>query len=302
MNLSRFDIVTLGLFVAVARHGSISAAAREMHIAVGAASKRISDLEDTLKISLFNRFAFGVELTAAGKICFEHASRVLTEVERLHDAIANHRLRALGTVRVAAVPSALLGALLNDLDAFMQAHPDARVELEEMTSQEVVETIKARRADIGFCVEPAPTAGLTVWPYETERLVVMVRNDHPLAGRQSLHLEDTLEFVHTGLMVDTALASLLQRQLMLLNKSAPFWFRARSFDTMCFLAQTTNTVAILADVVADRYRDPVSTRLIPLDEPWATLHSSMLVHDVGALSPPARSLLATLRRDRRSRR
>ena len=181
MNLSRFDFVTLGLFVAVARHGSISAAARELHIAVGAASKRISDLEDTLKVSLLNRFAFGVELTPAGKICFEHASRLLLDMERMHDAISDHRLRALGTLRIAAVPSALLGGLLTDLDRFMKAHVDVRVELEELTSREVVEAVTAKRVDIGFCVEPVPTIGLNVARYRQEKLVVLVRADHPVS-------------------------------------------------------------------------------------------------------------------------
>lgn len=44
MNIARIDLVTLSLFVSVARQGSISAGARASHLAVGAASKRISDL------------------------------------------------------------------------------------------------------------------------------------------------------------------------------------------------------------------------------------------------------------------
>jgi len=279
----------------LARHGSISAAARELHIAVGAASKRISDLEDTLKVSLLNRFAFGVELTPAGKICFEHASRLLLDMERMYDAISDHRLRALGTLRIAAVSSALLGGLLTDLDRFMKAHVDVRVELEELTSREVVEAVTAKRVDIGFCVEPVPTVGLNVVRYRQEKLVVLVRADHALAKNRSAQFVDTLEYVHTGLVVDTALADIMLQQLMLLNKSAPVWFRARSFDTMCYLAETTNSVAILDEAVAERYRNRNNTVIIELNEPWAILNTSIIWNNSVTIPLPASLLLNMLK-------
>ena len=279
----------------LARHGSISAAARELHIAVGAASKRISALEDTLKVSLLNRFAFGVELTPAGKICFEHASRLLLDMERMYDAISDHRLRALGTLRIAAVSSALLGGLLTDLDRFMKAHVDVRVELEELTSREVVEAVTAKRVDIGFCVEPVPTVGLNVVRYRQEKLVVLVRADHALAKNRSAQFVDTLEYVHTGLVVDTALADIMLQQLMLLNKSAPVWFRARSFDTMCYLAETTNSVAILDEAVAERYRNRNNTVIIELNEPWAILNTSIIWNNSVTIPLPASLLLNMLK-------
>ena len=69
MNIARIDLVTLSLFVSVARQGSISAGARQSHLAVGAASKRISDLEAALDTQLLYRNAAGVELTEAGQAC-----------------------------------------------------------------------------------------------------------------------------------------------------------------------------------------------------------------------------------------
>ena len=81
MNIARIDLVTLSLFVSVARQGSISAGARQSHL--GAASKRISDLEAALDTQLLYRNAAGVELTEAGQACLVHALRVLQEVEQM---------------------------------------------------------------------------------------------------------------------------------------------------------------------------------------------------------------------------
>jgi hypothetical protein len=89
MNLARFDLVTLGLFVAVARLGSISAGARQSHLAVAAASKRISDLEAAVGAPLLYRHAAGVELTEAGQACFRHAVGILQDVERMAGALSD---------------------------------------------------------------------------------------------------------------------------------------------------------------------------------------------------------------------
>jgi DNA-binding transcriptional LysR family regulator len=67
MNLARFDLVTLGLFVAVARQGSISAGARQSHLAVAAASKRISDLETAVGAPLFSAMPLACSLPRRGR-------------------------------------------------------------------------------------------------------------------------------------------------------------------------------------------------------------------------------------------
>ncbi len=73
MNLARFDLVTLGLFVAVARQAQASAGARSRTTwPVAAASKRISDLEAAVGAPLFFRHAAGVQLTEAGQACYHH--------------------------------------------------------------------------------------------------------------------------------------------------------------------------------------------------------------------------------------
>ena len=122
MNIARIDLVTLSLFVSVARQGNISAGARR-HLAVGAASKRISDLEAALDTQLLYRNAAGVELTEAGQACLVHALRVLQEVEQMAVTLSGLCPGRARTVRIAANTSSLTQFLPEDLAAFMEAHP-----------------------------------------------------------------------------------------------------------------------------------------------------------------------------------
>ena len=64
MNLHRVDLISLSLFTRVARTGSISKGAELCHMAVGAANKRVSDLEAAVGVPLLERHSRGVTLTA----------------------------------------------------------------------------------------------------------------------------------------------------------------------------------------------------------------------------------------------
>jgi len=77
------DLKSLRLFVTVADHGSISEGAKRCHIALAAASKRISDLEARARLPLLVRHARGVTLTSAGHGLLLHARAVLSAMDRL---------------------------------------------------------------------------------------------------------------------------------------------------------------------------------------------------------------------------
>lgn len=177
MNLARFDLVTLGLFVAVARQGSISAGARQSHLAVAAASKRISDLETAVGAPLFFRHAAGVQLTEAGQACFHHALTILQDVERMAGVMSDYASGVRGQVRVCANTSAITQFLPDDLASFMQRHPTIRIELEEQNSRDIVAALVENRADVGIFADRTPAAGLMTVEYRQDELVIITPPD-----------------------------------------------------------------------------------------------------------------------------
>ena len=79
VNLARIDLVSLRLVVLCVELGSLSAAARRGHLSVSGASHRISCLEDTLGVALFQRRRKGLQPTTAGEIVAT-SGRVMLEV------------------------------------------------------------------------------------------------------------------------------------------------------------------------------------------------------------------------------
>lgn len=100
MNLHRLDLVSLSLFTLVVRTGSISKGAEFARLAVGAASKRISDLEAAVGAELFDRHSRCVTLTAAGEALHRHAQRILHDVDQLAAKLSDHATRVTGVVRL----------------------------------------------------------------------------------------------------------------------------------------------------------------------------------------------------------
>ncbi|ALM83056.1 LysR family transcriptional regulator [Bordetella sp. N] len=294
MNLGRIDLVTLQLFVAVARQGSISAGGREQHLAVGAASKRISDLEAALGTPLLFRNAAGIELTDAGQACLAHALRVLREVEQLTGTLSDYAHGARGQVRIAANTSSITQFLPEDLAAFMAVHPAIRIDLEEQNSSDVVAAILEHRADIGIFADRTPATGLVASPYRMDELVLVTAREHALAKRRDVSFEETLEFDYVGLPTATSLASRLQEESARIQRAMRLRIQVRSFDAICRMVAATGGIGVLPRVAAQPHAQSMKLVLIPLRDAWARRALLLGVRDPATLTLAARLLLAHL--------
>lgn len=294
MNPARFDLVTLALFVAVARQGSISAGARQSHLEVGAASKRISDLESALGTPLLYRTAAGVELTDAGQACLAHAVRVLQEVEHMAGVLSDFAQGVRGQVRIAANTSSITQFLPEDLAGFMQRHPAVRIHLEEQNSSDIVTAVAENRADVGIFADRTPAAGLTTVPYRLDELVLITPPRHPLAARAQVAFADTLDCDYVGLPPATSLATRLADESARLDKRIRLRIQVRSFDAICRMVVATGGVGILPRIAAEPHARSMQVRLIPLADDWAQRWLLLGVRDLDSLPVAARLLVRSL--------
>jgi len=297
MNVARFDLTTLALFAAVARAGSISAGARLSHLAVGAASKRISDLEAALGTPLLYRNTAGVELTDAGRACLAHVQRVLQEVEQMAGNLSDFAQGVRGQVRIAANTSSLTQFLPEDLAGFMDEHPAVRIDLEEQNSTDIVTAVLENRADIGVFADRTPAEGLLTVPYRPDELVLIVPQRHPLENSQRVAFADTLDYAYVSLPPSTSLALRLSEESLRLGKAMRLRIQVRSFDVLCRMVVATGGVGVLPRLAAEPHARSMSLRLIPLTDEWAHRWLLLGVREVDTLTVAARLLLAHLRSD-----
>jgi molybdate transport repressor ModE-like protein len=184
------DLAALELFVAVARYGSIGAAARHTGISQQAASARLRAMEGQVGAALLDRDPRGSRLTPAGALLVDWAAPLLAQAGELDSGIASLRRARDAQLRVAAsltVAEHLLPAWLVALrDEYEQAgRRPAEVTLVAANSEAVAVTVAGHGVDLGFVEGPSAPRGLRSRVVATDRLVIVVRPDHPWARRRS---------------------------------------------------------------------------------------------------------------------
>jgi DNA-binding transcriptional LysR family regulator len=180
----------LRYFEAVARHCHVTRAAAELHIAQPALSKQVSQLEQELGIALFDRVGRNVRLTEAGEALLPHARSVLSQIESARAEMAERVGLRRGRAVIGTPPSVGTQLLPRALAAFNKSYPGIELRLHEAGIQTLLELLESGLADIAIASLPVEDTALTVVPLFTEDLVIVVGQDHPLAGRGSIAMSE----------------------------------------------------------------------------------------------------------------
>ena len=294
MNLHRLDLVSLSLFALVVRSGSISKGAELAHLAVGAASKRIADLEAAIGTALFDRHSRGITLTAAGEALMRHAQRILNDVDLMTADMSDYAAGVVGVVRLWANTSAVTQFLPREIAAFSALRPEIRIELEEQNSEQVALAVVDGVADFGIMADQMPVFGLQTVPYRRDRLVVVVPTGHPLTERESVSFAEALAFDFVSLSRGTSLARRLQAATAYSGGQLKLRIQVRSFDAMCLMVAAGVGIAVLPEAAVRPHLRSMRLRKIGLDETWADRQLLICARDLNALPKPARVLVQHL--------
>src|SRR3954467_9261123 len=225
-----FDLVDLRLFRHVVEAGSITHGAERAHLALAAASTRIRHMEEALGAALLVRGRAGVTPTQAGRTLLQHARIILTQAERLRDDLGAYAGGLAGQVRVLSNTNALTEFLPETLSSFLAAPPNVSVDLEERLSDEIVGLIAEGVADIGIVAGTVDPGRLTTYPFRSDRFVLVVARDHPLARRAKISFAETLEYDYVGLDRASALQRFLADKASRVGRPLRLRVQLRSFD------------------------------------------------------------------------
>ncbi|KUN84894.1 LysR family transcriptional regulator [Streptomyces bungoensis] len=178
------DLGALELLLAVARLGSLGAAAREVGITQPAASSRIRSMERQLGVALVDRSPRGSRLTDAGALVTDWARRVVEAAAAFDAGARALRDRRDSRLRVAASMTIAEYLLPGWLLALHAERPDTAVSLLAGNSAKVAELLLDGEADLGFVEGLTVPAGLDSTVIARDRLIVVTAPGHPWARRR----------------------------------------------------------------------------------------------------------------------
>ena len=278
----RFDLTTLNLVLAIADTRSITRGAEQEHLALAAASKRLSDLEARLGVALFERRARGVEPTEAGRALVRHIRSLNASLHALESEVVEFSRGIKGHLRIAASAGAITECLPADLAAFSQAHPGIRISLEDLINAEVQAAVAEGRADVGIFVPPQHEARLRCRHYRDGELAVLVPRDHALARREAVPFDALLDFDIVGLHLGATLQEQMRERAQALGRTLNVRLQVRGFDAIAQLVEAGLGVAVLPAVAAQRFARIFAVQPLALQANWARRPYLLAVRDLEA--------------------
>jgi LysR family transcriptional regulator, hca operon transcriptional activator len=180
----------LRYFIAVAEEGSLTVAAeKRLHTAQPSLSRQMRDLEIELGVSLMERGARGIELTAAGRVFLDHARLALLQVQAAIDAT-----RKAARPTKALVVGFLTGYELEWLPPLMailrEALPTMEVTILSQPSPDLSEGLVRGEIDVAFLRSETQSKGLIYRLLRNEPLIAVMPADHPLAAVDTVRPQD----------------------------------------------------------------------------------------------------------------
>lgn len=190
-NPARLKTRHLMLLLHLDEQGSVLRAAEAARMTQPAASKLLAEMEALLGVPLFERHARGVQPTWYGQVLIRRARSALLEIGRAQEEIAALRDGRMGQASIGTVVNPGTNLVPGAVAAIKREYPDILVRIEMDYSRPLVARLLDGQLDlvVGRIMEPAGGMDLEFEPLADEPHSVIVRADHPLAGRRLRHAD-----------------------------------------------------------------------------------------------------------------
>jgi DNA-binding transcriptional LysR family regulator len=151
--METINIAELEVARALAKSGSLAAAARELHRTPAAVHKQLKRLEATLGVTLYEKVGRSVEISGAMEVFFPYAESVLMQIAAARRAVEEWRGLRSGIVRIGTGPTLSAHFLPGIVTAFRARYPDVQITMDTATTAELVEQLRRGQLDLAIVLQ-----------------------------------------------------------------------------------------------------------------------------------------------------
>lgn len=275
----QFDSIELRhlrYFVAAAEHGSFRKAGAALGLSQSAISRCIADLEDQIGASLFHRHTWGVSQTYAGQRFLIRARRAIRTIGEGAHEVASAGRSEQGHVRIGIYSSIASGFLAELLGSYSQRHSKVRIDMLDGNPVEHVAAIRQLSLDVAFITGTREWPGCERAPLWSERVFVVLPDNHALAGSEELVWRDLAD--ETFIVSETApgqeIHDHLVRRLAELGRHPEIQVQHVSRDNLVPLVALGRGLTLVSEAMtvaqfpSVTYR-PISGEILPFSAIWS---------------------------------
>lgn len=181
------------IFKAVIETGTVSRAARALHMSQPAASKMLANLEADTGLDLFDRARGRLRPTERGIRLYEEVDRIFAGLRQVEQAVDNLRREEHSRLRIGVMPG-LSGPFICDVvTAFLQRHPNVHISLGARSSQFIVEWMRSGQLDFGIVTMSVDDPHLHSESLLEYPLVCVMPKGHHLAAKDWVTIDDVAQ-------------------------------------------------------------------------------------------------------------
>ena len=258
--------IHLSILRAIEREGSLTAAARTLHLSQSALSHAIRKLERRSGATIWSREGRRVRLTAAGEQLLIAANRLLPQLERVDDMLADYASGTFGALRIGMECHPCYRWLLKVVEPYLSAWPGVDVDVVQQFQFGGMAALFNHEIDILVTPDPLKKKGVQFEPVFDYEQVLAVAADHPLAACNVVRAEDLAGETLLSYPVDP---SRLDVYVSLLTPAGVMPHRHKtveSTDIMLQMVAAGRGVAALPRWLIEEYQPQLALVARPLGE------------------------------------
>ncbi|MFD1557494.1 LysR substrate-binding domain-containing protein [Paraburkholderia silviterrae] len=259
MNRNAVDLRLMRSFVAVARTGSVTRAAAELHLTQPALSQHLREMGELMGVPLFDRVGRGVMLTRAGADLYAQLDPLLSKLDLvLTDAIDSSR-DVRGSLRIGAIDTYARSLVIPAVSALLAAHSQLRVSVREVPAAAIDRELVENELDIGVAFSHLSSPDIEQRTLFREQLgLARVASAH--AGRRPVSLAEVATHPLALLNGDFAMRRQIDTAFARADIALDVRVEAANVDSLMRLAEAGRYATI-----ASRLALPRNTPLVMVD-------------------------------------
>jgi len=274
---SPLDSRQVRAFSVLARTGSFTQTARELHITQSAISHSIKALEHDVGCRLLDRLGKKVVLTQAGEQLLQHATKILLEMENARESLGHLGKWGRGRLRIGASTTACQHLIPPVLREFKESFPDHVITIEPGDTSALVSALLRHRIDLAIAIEPDKEPQLEFHPLFNDELHFITGALHPWAKSRRVERSEVPKqnyiLYNKHSITFRIIEEYFRREEMVLNTV----IELGSMEAIKELVKLGLGVSILAPWIARREIDEgslvaVSLGRRKLERRWGILH------------------------------
>lgn len=184
------EVSVLSEFVALAESCNFQTTADDLALTQSTLSKHIRKLEEELGVSLFDRTTRSVTLSPYGAQYLIYARQMCEIQEQSLDMLESMKRGKKYIVNIGFMDKHGMYGIVEVISRFSRMHPEIRVNILERDGNALKDLLTSGKADVIFYAEKMNPREYHVARFTTDRLVAVMTNDHPLAGKDTVSLHD----------------------------------------------------------------------------------------------------------------